>query len=166
MEAIAYALALLRVRPHGLAADGGVGIWEMNSASDEAAWTAAPDLLAVSRDRRMALRMSGFSYQEALFKSAPAVSVARLHSDRYVLHVGHKSVWYASDPAKEAEKISAWISLYFSDLLPAKDHEQARPAAVERLQRAAGMSVICPGCERTVSLTEDEIRRHAPSAWH
>jgi len=147
LEAIACALALLRNCRRGLAAVGGNGIWELDQASDEAAWAAAPDLLAVSNDREVALRMSGFCVEGFLLKS-------------------ESMIWkrYAFASAPKNARISAWVSLYFHELLPAKDREQARPAAVEHLSRAEGMSVICPGCQRWVSLTEDDIRLPARSA--
>jgi len=168
LEAIACALALLRNCRRGLAAVGGNGIWELDQASDEAAWAAAPDLLAVSQDRQLMLRVSGFCFQGTLFKSAPKTSVTLKFTvadvERYVLHVGDKEVTYASDPAEVAARISAWVLLYFVKLLPAKHREQSRPAVVEHLRKAAGMSVICPGCQRTVPLTEDDIRLPARTA--
>jgi len=163
VESIACVLALLRVRPQGLAGDGGAAVWEMDSADEQAAWKATPDLLALSRDRTIALQISGFRFRDTLFASLPAVSITQLRRDRYYLRVGCRAVEYAFDPAQEAERVSAWVSLYFSGLLPARNHERARSGDEAVLQTLAGMRVSCPGCERTVALTEEATSRYGRS---
>jgi len=145
-SALAFLFALQRVCPEGMAAHGGATVFEFTSPEQMHGLKQCPDLLALSHDDPITLRMSGFYFSGKRFLAKPKISVSKV-SGGHEVEVGGQRFFYNANPGGLAGHLVAWSFLYFSKLLPALVEEMNRKSSTDRVSRARGMLIHCPHCD-------------------